>query len=378
MKATLSVNAVLVAVAAAFGPAGARADDSWITFLSHREGKNLLYRMHPGGEPEPLFGGEIKDAPGLPAGMGWWREPHWSVQSPDGAYFLSWALDRGSPAGRFQSPPRYLLHLGRIGSGSTRLITPDAGEVFAWAPDSKRLVYARSLWRHPAAMRHPIAPRTELVIHPLDGAAEEVVLDRPGIWEPCDWSPDGRHLLVKYVSTPIIQFASSALFELDLAEARKAPDAGRDDPGGMKGSDKEPSGGGLRAIRPLAKGFQGGMARYSPDGRLIAIAGSSFKPQGEGLIDASRFASANKVLSLRERGGYEERVLCEGSDVFDGPICWSPDGRRILFARWDEGKGPVGAVAEPAGDVLSIWSVAVDGKDLTRIAGGWCPDWRGR
>lgn len=378
MRSTLFAAAVIVAVAATSGPTRALADDSWITFLSHRTGKNLLYRMRPGGEPEPIFGGAIKDAPGLSAGLTWHREPHWSLQSPDGAYFLSWANDRVFPMPmRNPVPPRYILHLGRVGGGDSRLITPDSGEIFAWAPDSRRFAYARSLWGHPATLRHPASPRTELVISALDGSGEEVVLDRPGIWAPCDWSPDGQRLLVTYQSTPAIQFASSALFELDLSAARKEPQAGSDDPGGIKGSDKEPSGGGLRVVRTLARGLGCGIARYSPDGQSIAMVGSSLVTRGDGLIDPARFASSF-ALSVCDRDGKGERMLFGEPGVFGGPICWSPDGGQILFARFDDLKTLGNPEPESAGDLLSIWSVGRDGKGLKRITGGWCPDWRGR
>lgn len=55
------------------------ADDDgfWITFVSHRTGENLLYRMRPdGSECQPIFGGPIADAPGVGEGMSLYREPH--------------------------------------------------------------------------------------------------------------------------------------------------------------------------------------------------------------------------------------------------------------------------------------------------------------
>src|SRR5262249_2196451 len=83
------VISVCMALAATAGARRSAAKDgAWITFLSHRTGENVLYRMHPdGSDLQPMFGGELKDPPGLPGGMKWYRQPHWSRQSPDGAYF---------------------------------------------------------------------------------------------------------------------------------------------------------------------------------------------------------------------------------------------------------------------------------------------------
>ena len=245
------VISVCMAVAATAGArCPAAKDGAWITFLSHRTGENVLYRMHPdGSDLQPIFGGELKDTPGLPEGMKWYRQPHWSRQSPDGAYFLSWAIDLGQPLKRYHMPPRFLLHLGRLDGGPTRLITPDSEEVFAWAPDSQRFVYMRSLKGHPATVDHPLPPRSEFVIAALDCSGQQVILDRSGIWLPHDWSPDGKRMLVSYTTSQNPQKASYALFELDLDAAKEEMSRARSSPKppGPKDEDGIPSGGGLRA-----------------------------------------------------------------------------------------------------------------------------------
>ena len=53
---------------------GADPEGSFITFLSHRSGRNLLYRMRPDGSNlTPIFGGELKDVPGLTEGLSLYR-----------------------------------------------------------------------------------------------------------------------------------------------------------------------------------------------------------------------------------------------------------------------------------------------------------------
>ena len=73
-------------------------------------------------------------------------------------------IDLVQPIKRHRMPPRFLLYLGRLDGGPTRLITPDSDEVFAWAADSLRFVYSRSLLNRPTTVDHSVPPRTELVI----------------------------------------------------------------------------------------------------------------------------------------------------------------------------------------------------------------------
>src|SRR5262245_37962420 len=105
-------------------------NDSWITFLSHRSGDNLLYRMRPDGSAcVPIFGGPVKGAPGLSEGTTLYLEPHWTWQSPDRKHFASWAWDsfrltgKSRPQGMSRVRVRFRLHLGRAdGTGPTRLL----------------------------------------------------------------------------------------------------------------------------------------------------------------------------------------------------------------------------------------------------------------
>ena len=139
----------------------------------------------PRSNLQPIFGGELGAAPGLPEGMKG-RDSPAALEPPEPRRVLLPLVgsDLGVPTKQYRMPPRFLLHLGRLDGGPTRVITPDSDEEFAWAPDSKRFVYTRSLVRHPATIHHPLAPRTELVIARLDGSGEEVILDRSGIWIP--------------------------------------------------------------------------------------------------------------------------------------------------------------------------------------------------
>jgi hypothetical protein len=124
--------------------------DPWITFLSHRTGANLLYKMRPdGSEMMPIFGGALTDMPGIPEGESFYRQPHWTRQSPDRRYFLSWACDVTK-----QSQAHFMLYLGRLGGGPVRIIDAGTDELFAWSPDSTRFAYGVPSVKS----RHPFFP----------------------------------------------------------------------------------------------------------------------------------------------------------------------------------------------------------------------------
>ena len=56
----------------------------WITFLSHRSGHNLLYKMRPdGAEMKSFFGGPIPNVPVLSDGVVFYRVPHCIRLSPN-------------------------------------------------------------------------------------------------------------------------------------------------------------------------------------------------------------------------------------------------------------------------------------------------------
>ena len=95
MKSICAITALTSALflsvtrAAFAGETSKPIEGSWITFVSHRTGSNLLYRMRPeGSDCTSIFGGPIKDAPGVAAEMTLYREPHWTWQSSDGQWIV--------------------------------------------------------------------------------------------------------------------------------------------------------------------------------------------------------------------------------------------------------------------------------------------------
>ncbi len=286
---------------------------SWITFLSHRTGENLLYRMRPDGtECKPIFGGPIKDAPGIEDGTFLYREPHWTWQSPDRKYFASWANDWLRPPDKLRrtpsSPgPRFRLHLGRTdGSGPVRLLTPVCQEAAAWSPDGKRLAYAvvteRELSAHPTPAR-----MTRIFVVAIDGTSEDMIFEQPAYWTPMDWSPDGKKLLLTHGEIISIKPAlmTNILVELDMTTVEKMlTHPRRNSFGRWWNYDTtellEPVLGDAAPVSPNG-------ARYSPDGKFIAVTAIRKAEKPGGKLESAR---------LRTRGHRPRQGdLPEGSVV---------------------------------------------------------------
>ncbi len=368
-----SLHALPILVLTAFTITGECAADeparSWITFLSRRSGGNLLYKMRAdGSELTPIFGGDLKDVPGLSPGLTLYREPHWTRQSPDRQFFISWATDTGLPQEKYQSPAHFMIYLGRLDGGPVRVLAPDADELFAWSPDSKRIAYAVHSVKQPhmppgSAGR---SPSTQIVVVGVDGSKEEVVLDQPGWWHVEDWSPDGKKLLLLTQSALSLKYGTSDLVEYDLARFEAVK--GRMPPGSDLPSSTQ-----IDSLITLLTGgqpmrtFDDG--RYSPDGRRLAVTFSRHL-----RTPASEFDPKGIELGVIELPDATMRAIARYPEGLRGPICWSQDGTEIAFSRYlkddDEREK-----AEP-GSRLGIWSIPREGGQARFLTTGWSPDWR--
>ena len=66
------------------------------------------------------------------------------------------------------------------------------------------------------------------------------------------------------------------------------------------------------------------------------------------------------------------RTIAKYAEGIRGPICWSPDGKEILFSR----HLPAGDQREKVPDGLGIWAIRPDGTGARFLTTGWAPDWR--
>ena len=368
--AAVFVASVAAGRAAAAEPAGSSAG-SWITFLSHRTGMNLLYRMRPdGSELKPVFGGPIPDAPGLGAGLALVRDPHWTWQSPDRRHFASCAYEVIRPRdqdGRFQY--YFSLHLGRAdGTGPTRVIAPVCEEAVAWSPDGKRVAYTEVMSLEPDDRN--AARVSRLFVTAIDGTDERLILERPGRWTPADWSPDGNKLLLVWSDTPNLSLMHSTLLELDMPQVARAARTARPQSRWQRRNHEA-----LHEVLGQAVPVEVYDARYAPNGKSIAVTAIRKRDK------PTEWLSLDFELGVIDRAtaGYKKVVWHQ--EGLRGPICWSPDGSEILFSRplqagdaREVTKGAGGALRQEWG--LGLWSIRPDGTSERFMTTGWSPDWR--
>lgn len=265
-----------------------------------------------------------------------------------------------------------MLYLGATNGTWSTVVEPNAEEVFAWSPDSRRLAFAIHHNKHPkVGYLRAGAPTSEIVLTNADRANREVVLDSPGVWSPSDWSPDGKRLLLEYkprlVSSALD--TTSVLYELDLVAFQEFCKQHRE----MSPADAVTliSHSYLKDLTSKVEKPRFLGARYSPDGKHIAAIRFMEPWNGSGLVRRSELviiARANLRITTIA-GSPDDR-----QDGLRGPICWSPDSRRVLFSRnLSEGESHS---KEKMPDGLAIWSVPYEGGASTFITTGWSPDWR--
>lgn len=332
--------------------------NDWITFLSHRSGQSFLYKMRPdGAELKPFFGGVIPDVPVLSDGVVLYREPHWTRLSPNGKYFACWAYEKGKPYSAWQGSLRPMLVVGDLEGTWTRVVNPDCHEEFTWSPDSQRLAFSVFSGKKERGALPPSLRSTKIVMCGIDGSNETVAIEQPGILIVFDWSPDGKRLLLSRRYFDSKPERAAALFELELSNNKCLPYL-------IEGSHD------LNVVN----------ARYSPRGDKIAVMytneSNKYAPNecAEDELGKGRMMRLLAKLAVMNRDGTNMRTIADYPDGMRGPMCWSPDGERILVSRYlpkDDKREKFDAEHG-----LAIWAVQADGKGERFLTTGWSPDWR--
>src|SRR5262245_38033037 len=153
----------------------------------------------------------------------------------------------------------------------------------------------------------------EIQVVPRTGRAAPRTLTRSaGSATDAQWSPDGAR--ISFTRNPVFDWTKAWTWSV-------APDGSH--------------------IRRIARGQFG---RWSPDGRHL-------------VLDAPTATSQGDVFVVDADGANRRLVLA--SPELDQPADWSPNGRTILFTRYDaNGRGS------------AIWVVNVDGTGLRKLARG--------
>ncbi len=198
---------------------------------------------------------------------------------------------------------------------------------------------SRIYFRTSRAMGH--APLNMVQIPASGGAPTFLTITPPpgDGYRVLDLTPDGQDLLI---SLPASSFTD---FEL-------RDDVRYDDTGPLW-SLRVPDGSSRRVGNIFATD-----ARYSPDGKQIAIAAGGIRAPGS--------------LWVASTDGSNARRLLESKDLSIVVPCWSADGRRIAFGQVDR-----------ATQRRSAWEIGVDGTGLRRflpefqrnhLPAAWTPD----
>ncbi len=216
--------------------------------------------MRPDGSHlTSVFGGEIHDVPVVDEGVTLYREPHWTRQSPNGRYFASWVRDTGEPYSKYQGLTGFMIYVGGLDRSWCRVLDPDGHEEFAWSPDSTRI--ALSIIAGKGASKqssqgyyHSALPRsTEVYVLGIDGSHGAYVLEQPGMWSLCDWSSDGRKLLLLRSAEKDMELSDLVEFDLKAAVAAGAKSGIRAETRGNGWA----VGGAARFVKPLLRGTSG-------------------------------------------------------------------------------------------------------------------------
>jgi hypothetical protein len=369
-----------------FAQAGDPAPASRITFVSHRSGENLLYVMNPDGTGiRPIFGGPLADVPTVVEGTALCRSPHWTRQSPDHRYFACWAYDRGSPFDRYQGSVRFMLYAGGIDAAWSRVVNPDSHEEFAWSPDSRRLAFSIfSGESHQQGFLRSSLRSTEIAICGFDGSQESFILEQPGILIVMDWSPDGKRLLLERRYLDVSPHRPNDILQFELAEDQASRARSRGNNGPLRGSAWSATTA-PQFLKTLIEGTRHrdpNNARYSPDGRFLAIEFTDqdkmYAPNelGENEFERNNMMRYLGKLAVFEIATGRFTAIVDDADGLRGPVTWSPDGNEILFSRYLPKGDDREKMAKDKEHGLAIWSVHKDGRGARFVTTGWSPDWR--
>jgi len=194
-----------------------------------------------------------------------------------------------------------------------------------WSPDGKRLAFSSD--------RKATNSRPDIWIKPVDGGAEEILLENADNNTPEDWSKDGRFLSFQVI--PAQGRRSYQLWALDLANKQKATAVATSGNNGAADS------------------------RFSPDGRLFAYDSDE---SGRYEVYVQAFPGPGGKWQISSAGGSLPRWRGDGKEIFylslDNKIMAVPVETVPTF----HAGAPAPLFAVHPGLAGTVYDVSTDGK----------------
>jgi hypothetical protein len=202
-------------------------------------------------------------------------------------------------------------------------------------------------------------------------SSDDMNFEQPGYWQPEDWSPDGRHLLLLHLEDINMKMMRSDLVELDMNRVA------------MSRTNAQPWQPWQQAIARYTEPALSEVApvyahrgRYSPNGEFIVTTAIRKR---ETVADWKALDFELGIIARRD-GSYRKVVSHENG--LRGPVCWSPDGKQILFSRPLEKGDQTEQFASDDPKALNqewglgLWIINTDGTSERMLTTGWSPDWK--
>jgi Tol biopolymer transport system component len=236
---------------------------------------------------------------------------------------------------------------GRVVSDPKRVSEQFAGQTAGagWSPDGKQLAYSAKFTPGPAGVLPEL-----IVVRDMETGREREFPVKPELrvlsWVTKIWSKDGRSVMFRGGEVEPIQLG---IWRLDVAGGEITPVvASRGEDVGALGlshdgkslyflrkhfdmKTRRYTDGQIRVMN-LETGQEkvlldqmtgGGQGSLSPDGQFLAFKDTAIPNQRAVMIMPSSGGELREVFRAEERG------------TMGNPVCWTPDGRHLLFNKWN-------------------------------------------